>query len=140
MRYSNNKRFAFVLTLFLGVMQLLLPFIHAHYNGHDVHVQNKTPLLHMHNIQVHTPAPSLALGVFTAMQTALVADNLDSAFVDIGQGVPNQSFFDAAHFIAVLFAIIFFVTVTRILYFPALSIFKQHFPYQRPLSHAPPNP
>jgi hypothetical protein len=131
-----TKRFTFTLILCLGMMQLLSPFLHAHYNNN---VQGDAYLLHIHTIQIHSAAKSLSLDGNSDIHTEIVAQNLDSAIVDIGQGVTNEQHFDASAVAVVLIAIISFIVVCTWPHYRPLPSFKQSYSNRRPLSHAPPN-
>jgi hypothetical protein len=131
-----TKRFTFTLILCLGIMQLLSPFLHAHYNSN---VQRDTSLLHIHTIQIHSATKSLSLHGFSDIHTEIVAQNLDSAVVDIGQGVNNEKHFDASAFVLVLIAIISFIVAFSLPHCRPLPTFKQSYSNRRPLSHGPPN-
>lgn len=131
-----TKRFTFTLVLCLGMMQLLSPFLHAHYNSN---VQSDASLLHIHTIQIHSAARSLSIDDISDIHTEIVAPNLDSAVVDIGKGVTNEQYFDASVFLLVLIAIISFIVTFSLPHCRPLPSFKQSYSNQRPLSHGPPS-
>ena len=131
-----TKRFTFTLILCLGMMQLLTPFLHAHYNNN---VQSDASLSCMSAIQIHSAAKSLSLNDVSDIHTEIVAQNLDSAVVDIGQGVTNQQYFDASAVVLVFIALISFVATFLWSHYRPLPTFKQSYSNRRPLSHAPPN-
>lgn len=135
MNFSLTKRFTLVLILCLGITQLLLPFIHAHYDGNIVHAESGAPLLHVHAIEIDSVATTLSLG---NTHTQLVAGHVDSA-VNIDEVVPNQRHFDAANFVAIFFALIVLRATFIWSYSPVLLAFKDKHSHQRPLSHAPPS-
>lgn len=130
-----TKRFTFTLILCLGMMQLLSPFLHAHYNNN---VQSDASLLHIHTIQIHSAAQSLSIDGMSDIHTEIVAHNLDSAIVDIGHGVTNEQHFDASAFVVVLIAIISFIVAFIWPHYRPLPSFKHSYSNRRPLSHAPP--
>ncbi len=131
-----TKRFTFTLILCLGMMQLLSPFLHAHYNNN---VQSDASLLHIHTIQIHSTAKSLSLNDVSDIHTEIVARNLDSAVVDIGQGVTNEQYFDASAVVLVFIAMISLVATFLSPHFTPLPTFKQSYSNRRPLSRGPPN-
>ena len=113
MNIGLTKRFTLALILCLGITQLLLPFIHAHYDGNIVHAESGAPLLHVHAIEVGSVVTTPSLG---NTHTQLVAGHVDSA-VNIDEVVPNQRHFDAADFVAIFFAMIVLMAACLCCYF-----------------------
>ena len=99
-----TKRFTFALILCLGIMQLLLPFLHVHYNGNQSHEDMGAQLLHMHTVQLDSHAGHVQLDVDTEAHTHLVDRSLDSAVVNIDHAILSQKLIDAMSFVAILVA------------------------------------
>jgi hypothetical protein len=135
----RTKRFTFALILCLGIMQLLLPFLHVHYNGDQAHESVGSQVLHLHSLDVDSLSRYLPLEVEADTHTHFVDRSLDSTMVNVDQAILSQEAVDIISFVAILISLIAFVYTTWFVS-PALSLqYKQDFSYQRPLSHAPPH-
>lgn len=135
----RTKRFTFALILCLGIMQLLLPFLHVHYNGDQAHESVGSQVLHLHSLDVDPLSRYLPVEVEADTHTHLVDRRLDSTMVNVDQAILNQEAIDVISFSAILFGLIAFVFATWFVR-PAITFhYKQAFSYQRPLSQAPPH-
>ncbi|MGJ8620718.1 MAG: hypothetical protein ACSHWN_10325 [Methylophilaceae bacterium] len=139
MTSSLAKSFTFALILCLGIMQLLLPFLHVHYNGDQVHESIGSQVLHLHTVEADSVASYLPIEVKADTHTHLVDRSLDSTMVNIDQAILNQEAIDVISFSAILFGLIAFVFATWFVRPASAFQYKQSFSYQRPLSHAPPH-
>jgi len=134
-----TKRFTFALILCLGIMQLLLPFLHVHYNGDQAHETVGSQVFHLHTLDADTASTYLPVQVEADTHTHLVDRGLDSTMVNVDQAILNQEAIDVISFSAVLFGFIAFIFVTRFVRPASVFQYKQAFSYHRPLSHAPPH-
>ncbi len=135
-----TKRFTFALILCLGVMQLLSPFLHVHYDGDQAHETVGSQVLHLHTLDTNK------LSTYSPVQveadthhTHLVDRSLDSTMVNVDQAILNQEAIDVISFSIVLFGFIAFIFVTWFVRPASVFQNKQAFSYHRPLSHAPPH-
>lgn len=135
----RTKRFTFALILCLGIMQLLLPFLHVHYNGDQAHESVGSQVLHLHSLDVDPLSRYLPLEVEADTHTHLVDRSLDSTMVNVDQAILNQEAIDVISFSAILCGLIAFVFATWFVCPAPTFQYKQAFSYQRPLSHAPPH-
>jgi len=134
-----TKRFTFALILCLGIMQLLLPFLHVHYNGDQAHETVGSQVLHLHTLDASTASSYLPVQVEADTHTHLVDRSLYSTIVNVDQAILNQEAIDVISFSAVLFGFIAFIFVTWFVRPASVFQYKQAFSYHRPLSHAPPH-
>ncbi len=134
-----TKRLTFVLILCLGVMQLLLPFIHAHYDSDSVHADNSAHILHIKGVQnkLLTSYPTFQPSSYES--TSLVNLDVETKVLNVGEVMPRQKHYKPLVLFAVLIAMIAVVSVssTSIPYGPTL-LFKRRLRNRRSLSRAPP--
>lgn len=134
-----KKRFIVALILCLGVMQLLLPFLHAHHDGDVLHVKNKASLLHIHEIQRNDLAMHQSFDGISDIHTELVERGFEAAVVGVDHAVPSQKYMDTLDLVAILVVIICLIALSGFINHAYFANVKQAYSNRRPLSRAPPN-
>jgi len=139
MTLSPTKCVTIVLILLLGIMQLLLPFLHGHVESSAVHADSRAQLLHLHSVD---NGVNLQL---THQQTAVLDDTYLASqhdaehIVSVSQAIPNQNDLSKlALFVAFTFVtLVAYIVSRKVRYINAPAIFCE-FVYQQHLSRAPP--
>jgi hypothetical protein len=121
----------FALILCIGIMQLLLPFLHAHYNSNSVHVEGGVQLVHVHAIEFKVDSYGNA--------ATKLSNHLETSVLSMDHILPNQNHLDDLEFIPfVILTLIFGNTFICFIKCWLTRQFRQHFILTWSLTRAPP--
>jgi hypothetical protein len=135
-----TKRFTVALILCLGIMQLLLPFLHTHHDGDVVHAKSEMSLMHVHMMEMNASVRHLPFDTLSDIHTDLVDASFASATVSVDHAVPSQKQMGVFDFIAIVVAMITLFAAAILINYEDSFNFIQDYSNRRPLSRAPPNP